>query len=117
MLRFYEHDIVVENANKMASWHDLQSPLLPENVGRYTQELSEAEVRYIEARCAAEMAHFGYDREYGDVGDPDELDGGIPDERDYDREWTPTEKEAYARFFGAIERIERRDLDGMGMFL
>ena len=117
MLRFYEHDIVVENANKMASWHDLQSPLMPENIGRYAQELSEPEIRYIEAICAREMDYFGYNREYREVADPSELDGEIPDERTFDREWTPTEKEAYARFFGAAGRIESRDLDGMGMSL
>ena len=113
MLSFHEHDIVVENANKMASWHDLQSPLIPDRIGRYAQELSEAEILYIEARCAREMAYFGYQRDYSEIADPDELGGEIPDERSYDREWTPTEKEAYARFFGATQRIESRDLDGM----
>lgn len=109
MLHFHDHELVGDNARRIVSWRDLARPLQPDQVGCYRGQLSEAEVRYVESYCAAEMAFFGYEPEY-EPTDPTQLQDHLPPEDTYDRQQTEQEKRAYSKWITMRRRIERRNL-------
>jgi len=110
MLRFSEQDLVGTNAQRMPEWADLQKPLMPDNVGRFRGELSEVEIRYVEAMCAEEMDALGYTPDYDASIPIGALDDAIADERESDRVLPDVEREAKDRFWRAVARIENRSL-------
>jgi hypothetical protein len=110
MLDFYTQEIVVRNAEKMVSWKDLKKPLDPAEVGKYKQDLNEAETRYVEAVCRELMPIFGYEADYPADASPEELEPRLPPPSETDRPRTETEKTAYTRFRSGIQRIESRTL-------
>lgn len=110
MLNFYSQDIVVQNANKMVSWQDLQKPLRPEEIGKYRNELNEVEIRYIEDVCKEEMKILGYEPDFAPGKSAEELESSLPPASQTDREKTDVEKAAYARFHAGVERVRSREL-------
>ncbi len=110
MLEFHSFPIVGQNAQKMVSWRDLQKPLQPGEVGKYGQELSEAEIRYVELVCSAEMAVLGYRPDFEPTLTVEELELQLPPAFETDRQHTDVEKAAYARFHQGIDRIQGREL-------
>ena len=106
MLRFYEGDSATSNA-VVSSWKDLAKPIIKDNVNRYRTNLSEAEIRYVEAVCHEEMAALGYQREYDPIGSPEELAKDVP-AGPAGMTVAPEEKDTYDRFFAAIARVHGR---------
>jgi len=78
MLDFHKGEVVQENAARMSAWNDLGQPLKPDNSGLYRTGLAEVEVRYVEAVCGAEMAYFGYERDYAPGDSADTLHPRLP---------------------------------------
>lgn len=64
MLKFNESEESRSRASAVFEWGHLSSPLLRENAGKYRDELSQDEVRYVEAVCHHEMQALGYELEY-----------------------------------------------------
>jgi hypothetical protein len=69
MLEFHQHDLTIANAARIGAWRNLARPILQNNAGRYREELSEVEIKFIEQSCAAEMRFFGYHRDHRDAAD------------------------------------------------
>jgi len=63
MLEFYKDSLTRENASKQPAWENLSKSILNNNKNKYIKELSEIEIRLIEAICWHEMAYFGYELE------------------------------------------------------
>ena len=63
MLDFHNNELTRENAARIDAWRNLAKPILTDNAGRYRSELSELEIRFVEALCAPEMSYFGYARD------------------------------------------------------
>ena len=110
MLEFYKQDLVALNASRMPEWEDLQKPLMPDNVGRFRDELSETEIRFVEALCAEEMAFFGYEREFESIGNIEQLEAALPNERLSDRVLPEGERVAKDAFREGVRRIEGREV-------
>jgi hypothetical protein len=113
MLRFYENDIVNKNAdhNVLGGWKDLKKPLQLSNVGRYKTELSEVEIRYIEAVCKDEMEFFGFQCDYSQDIDLKELEKQLPDEEDIvSPESVELRNKHFEKFQENIDRITQRKL-------
>jgi hypothetical protein len=83
MLEFYKAPNVARNAQWNTAWADLSGPILSENFGQYRRELSEAEIRYVEAVCAPEMRALGYEPDFP-VGNAEELLKELPDEAQFE---------------------------------
>ena len=66
MLKFYESPNVRRNAESNFAWSDLAKPIQSDNCELYKTELSEAEIRYVEAVCLPEMKFLGYTPEFAD---------------------------------------------------
>lgn len=114
MLDFYKKDITKENANRLSSWKDLGQPIMPENIGRYKNQLSEIEIRYIEACCFEEMDFFGYDRDVetdAETGSIERIEQRLPPEPET-RDHTEQEKRIYPAFLEAKRIFSERKLYG-----
>jgi len=94
MLEFHKAPNVAKNAAWNTAWADLGGPILTDNFGQYKQELSEVEIRYVEAVCSPEMRFLGYEPDYP-LGDADELRKELPDEARFE---VPRNEEEQARF-------------------
>ena len=110
MLGFHTDALVRSNARRIVSWQDLDSPIDPRAVGVFRDGLGEAEIRYVDGRCAAEMRLFGYTAELHKPGDPPVSVDDLPPADAYDREQTPAEQRAYAGFREGVARIRSRNL-------
>lgn len=73
MLEFYNNDLTVSNSRRLEDWHNLQKPVLNNNFNKYRTQLSELEIKYIEALCSPEMECLGYRREFPSDDDLSEL--------------------------------------------
>ena len=104
-----EQDIVRENASRLSSWTDLQKPIIKNNFNLYRKELSEAEIRFVEALCSEEMDYFGYEREFDPPGNPNELERRLPPE-DFNRNLSDLENRIYPAFHQAMDRVRNRRL-------
>ena len=110
MLEFHTDPLVVQNATWNPSWNDLSKPIQSDNRGFYKEQLSEVEIRYVEAVCAEEMEFFGYKRDFDPVGSVEELEAQLPDEDSIGREQTEAENAGYANYPEALERVQSRAL-------
>ncbi len=114
MLEFHTDPLVVHNATWNSAWSDLQMPIQGDNRGLYKEQLSETEIRYVEAVCAEEMEFFGYERDFDPVGSVEELAAELPDEDSIGKEQTEAESAGYARYPEALERVRNRTLHLVG---
>lgn len=107
MLGFHEKPLLKTNANNLTSWTDLQKPIDPTNQGFFRQQLSEDEIRYVEARCEEEMVAFGYPPEHAPAGSLTDLEAALPPEPPsvpaHD-----TEAAIFARWYDVRDRIAGR---------
>ncbi len=74
MLDFHQDSRVQRNAQRTQAWENLAKPVLSDNAQKYKSILSEADIRYVELRCAPLMHAFDYPL-HTDAGAiaPDEL--------------------------------------------
>lgn len=77
ILEFHSSDSTRLNAARLRDWENLKQPVLGTNKGKYVGAMSELEIRYVEARCAVEMAFFDYRPDHP-PGDPRELGARLP---------------------------------------
>lgn len=64
MLNFHNNELTKDNSYRISSWHNLGSPVKKNNYAKYSDGLSEIEIRYIEEICRPEMEYFNYQCEY-----------------------------------------------------
>ncbi|NNG00918.1 MAG: sulfotransferase [Desulfobacteraceae bacterium] len=113
MLKFHEKEIVRRNADKniLGGWKDLKSPIMPENVGRYKTLLSDPEIRYVEALCRHEMECFGYQPDFNEDSDIDELERQLPNEvQVVSPERAEIREKYFIHFARVIEKVNQRKL-------
>jgi hypothetical protein len=60
MLNFHQDQRTKRNANRTQAWENLARPVLSDNAQKYKTVLSDADLRYVELRCAHFMRAFGY---------------------------------------------------------
>ncbi len=60
MLNMQKDDLTKANAKKQETWKNLSKPIMANNFNKFELELSEQEIKYIEAICYFEMNYFGY---------------------------------------------------------
>lgn len=72
VFEFYRNTRTQANAARISAWRNTQRPIMQDNAGSYRRTLSQADIRYVELRCAALMRNFGYDLET--VGSDSESD-------------------------------------------
>ena len=73
MLTFHQDPLTQQNAGRLQAWQNLGRPLLAGNTGKFKTGLSELEIRFVEAQCAAEMKLFGYEAAFAPATDPESL--------------------------------------------
>lgn len=61
---FYEDELTQKNAALLRAWNNLARGVISENSLKYRNELSEPEIKAIEAVCQYEMKHLGYTTEF-----------------------------------------------------
>ena len=112
MLDFHTKPLLQTNAGNLSSWTDLKRPLDPSNTGRYRAELTEVEIRYVEALCAEEMAMFGYALDYPETATSslDALAAELPEEGDDKGAVSASEVAIFARWYEVRDRIASRRL-------
>lgn len=82
ILDFSGIHLTQKNAGCSADWRNLEKPLIRKNFNKYKSELSEEEIRYIEATNREEMDLLGYERDYQISTKLSELEKAIlPDEK------------------------------------
>ena len=107
MLDFHKATNVERNAGWNTAWADLGKPIISDNFNNYQEGLSEAEIRYIEAACAREMAALGYEPDY-EIGDVDELRAALPDESQFEVPRSEAELARYKPFGEVQQRLRAR---------
>lgn len=60
MLAFHTDPRTQRNADRIDAWANLGRPVMPDNVGKYVDTLSDADLRYVELATAELMTVFGY---------------------------------------------------------
>jgi hypothetical protein len=60
MIKFHENLCNQSNASMVAEWKNIGRPLMSNNAGKFQNELSIEEIRYIEAVCSDGMKGLGY---------------------------------------------------------
>ncbi|PHS29132.1 MAG: hypothetical protein COA85_02050, partial [Robiginitomaculum sp.] len=60
MLNFHQDQRTRRNANRTQAWENLAQPVLSDNAQKYKTVLSDADLRYVELRCARFMHAFDY---------------------------------------------------------
>jgi len=60
MLNFHQDQRTQRNASRTQAWENLARPVLSDNAQKYKAVLSDADLRYVELRCARFMRAFGY---------------------------------------------------------
>lgn len=66
MLDFYRQKQALSRANFSSYWENVSKPMITTKVGRFNDDLSPDEIRYIEKECSKEMEHCGYTPKYND---------------------------------------------------
>lgn len=108
MLDFHAKPLLKTNANNLSSWTDLQRPLDASNQGFYRDQLSVAEVRYVEAVCRDEMMALGYAPDHP-AGTIEALEADLPPEPP-SVPADDTEAAIFARWYEVRDRIAARRL-------
>lgn len=67
VFEFYKDEITKKNAGMQKAWSNLSQGVISNNSKKYLQELSQEEVKAIEAICMYEMRLFGYTKEFSDT--------------------------------------------------
>ncbi|MEO2104297.1 MAG: sulfotransferase [Actinomycetota bacterium] len=60
MMSFHTDPRTRRNADRVDAWTNLSRPVMRENVGKYTEVLADADLRYVEIATAELMPVFGY---------------------------------------------------------
>ncbi len=60
MLNFYQDPRTRRNAGRTQAWENLAKPVQKNNAQKYKSILSDADIQYVELRCAGLMRTFGY---------------------------------------------------------
>ncbi|HET8886993.1 MAG TPA: sulfotransferase [Salinimicrobium sp.] len=60
MTEMGKDDLTNKNAQQQKAWENLSKPIMQDNFNKFKKELSEDEIKYIEAICFFEMEQFGY---------------------------------------------------------
>jgi len=60
MQNFHHDQRTRRNAGRTQAWENLAKPVLSDNAQKYKTVLSDADLRYVELRCARFMRAFGY---------------------------------------------------------
>lgn len=115
MLEFHRDARTRRNAARIDAWQNLARPVQSGNTGKYRQVLTEAEIEYVERRCAAQMQALGYGREIftaapgpGDAARAEALEPALrPGSYRLD---TAAEAEIRARRLAVIETVTSRRL-------
>lgn len=63
MLDFHRSSQVKENVARVAAWNNLAQPIVRSNSGKFLQNLTEAEIEYIELVCLDLMTRYSYEPE------------------------------------------------------
>ena len=115
MLHFHDNELTVRNAGRLRDWANLRKPIMSDNFRKYRTQLSEAEIRYVEACCQQEMSVLGYAPEYPDSLDREPaLERAVLDlERNADlaqeTDLPEPERQIRRQRLAVIRRILRRD--------
>jgi hypothetical protein len=64
MLSFYESKISKVNALQTDNWKNLDKKIINSNFKKYTKELTQEQIQYIEFVCHDEMKILGYDFDF-----------------------------------------------------
>ena len=64
MLDMQKDKITAKNAKTQKAWKNLAKPIMQNNFNKYKEQLSEKEIKFIEAICYFEMRQLGYQTEY-----------------------------------------------------
>lgn len=64
MIEFYSKERTQSDGAAASEWQNLSRPLMTGNVGKFRDELSTDEIRYVEAVCEDSMAALGYKPDY-----------------------------------------------------
>lgn len=64
MVEYHKNKISKENAVQTDNWKNLQKEIIKNNSKKYLQNLTEAQIRFIEYRCQEEMRFLNYEFEY-----------------------------------------------------
>ena len=113
MLEFYKKDVVRANTEKAITggWDDLAKPIIGDNCNNYKSKLSEAEIKYIEHLCKAEMEYFGYQPDFAFEPDLAGLEKQLPDESTIvENAALAARKNLRVEFREAIKTIRNRKL-------
>jgi hypothetical protein len=113
MTEFYKTDKAVYDAQASQAFRNLAKPLIGDNFNKYKTELSETEIRWVEQYCGHEMRLLGYETDYDDSIDMQDLEKEIEKieqelmngERPFASE---EETEKRQKRFEALERIFTR---------
>lgn len=108
MLRFHESERCQGEKNLRACYKNLSRPLIRGNKSKFRKQLSEAEIRWIEHHCAAEMRMLGYDPVFGPSENPEALNRELDAQEEHDaRNWLdPTVEETAEDLQQRIELLQ-----------
>jgi len=102
MVEFYGKERVQSDGSTVSEWQNLSRPLMTGNAGKFRDELSTDEIRYIEAVCHDSMTTLGYEPDY-----PTLTNGECLALRQHLEPREPWDKPSYDRLPEA-ERMKRR---------
>jgi hypothetical protein len=75
MLEFHSASRGRDDASATADWANIGKPLLADNAGKFRDELTDEEGRYVEAVCRDWMGLFDYPLHYTRAGEKEDLGG------------------------------------------
>jgi hypothetical protein len=108
MLEFYKNENVIKNAGAISAWTDIAKPIKTDNFNNYKIGLSEIEIRFVEAFCYQEMRLLGYELEYKQVGDVEDLQKALPAESIFNHTLSEFEATRLGSYFEMLKRLKQR---------
>ena len=85
MLNFGHKPLTKQNAQGIADWKNLQNPLMTNNLKKYKDHLSKAEIQYIESICQVPMTLLAYPTEFGTYPSLSELEAELSPHERYEK--------------------------------